>query len=105
MINGFESTLHEDLRYRDLKIPEQLSEVASRIFFFYLACFRNEKLPQITRQQENAYAAAFILMGLGSMNDVSVKPDVLMNVFGVTERRLENALKKIFITMQNAKES
>lgn len=104
MIQHFETTLHGDLRYRDIKVPEQLADVASRVFFFYIACFRDGKLPHITQQQEDAYAAAFILMGLGSMNDISIKPDVLMSLFDVTERRLENALKRIFMKIQNAKE-
>ena len=105
LINEFEHTLRGDLRYRDLKIPEQLSDVASRIFYYYLSCFPEGKLPHITRQQEDALAAAFVLMGLGSMNEVSIKPDVLMDVFDVTPRRLENALKRIFVTMQKDKET
>ena len=50
-------------------------------------------------------AAAFLLMGLGALSDASIKPDVLMDVFGVSPRRLENALKRILSTMQKTKES
>lgn len=100
MINEFESMLRENIRYRDLKVPEQFTDVTSRIFFYYLSCFPDGKLPHITRAQEDALAAAFVMMGLGAMNDASIKPDVLMDVFDVTSRRLENALKRIFITMQ-----
>lgn len=104
MIVDFEKTLHDDIRYRGIKVNEQLSDVTSRIFFFYLSCFRDERYPQITRKQEDAFAAAFLLMGLGALNDVSIKPDVLMNLFDVSERRLENALKRIFMTMHKEKE-
>ena len=38
------------------------------------------------------------------MNDTSIPPDVIMDVFCVSERRLGNALKRIFLTMQRAKE-
>ena len=104
MINSFEDMLHEDLRYRTVSVPKELSEVSSRIFFFYLSCFQGKRLPQITRAQENAMAAAFLLMGFGALNNPSVKPEILMNVFDVTDRRLENALRKIFTTIQSVKE-
>lgn len=105
MITEFEQMLQEDLRYRSIKVPEQLTSVSLRIFFFYISCFADGKLPHITHLQEDAMAAAFLLMGLGALNDASIKPDVLMDVFGVSPRRLENALKRILSTMQKTKES
>jgi tetratricopeptide (TPR) repeat protein len=105
MINEFEHMLHEDLRHRTVKVPKELVEVSTRIFFFYLSCFEGKRLPQISREQENAMAAAFLLMGFGALNNPTIKPEMLMDVFEVTERRLENALKKIFTTIQNVKES
>ncbi|MBQ1821088.1 MAG: hypothetical protein II117_05730 [Clostridia bacterium] len=104
-INGFESYLNEDLRYRTLKVPEQFVEVTSRLFYFYLSCFPDGRYPKLTRQQEDAMAAAFTLMGLGALSDTTIKPDVLLEVFQVSERRLENAMKRIFMTMQREKES
>lgn len=105
MIGTFEQDLHDDLRYRDLAVPEQHSEVTSRIFFFYLSCYPDGKYPTISRQQEEAYAAAFILMGLGALNDLSIKPDVIMDLYHVSERRMENALRRILSTMHKEKES
>ena len=105
MITEFEQMLHEDLRYRSIKVPEQLTSVSLRIFFFYISCFVDGKLPHITHLQEDAMAAAFLLMGLGALSDASIKPDVLMDVFGVSPRRLENSLKRILSTMQKTKES
>lgn len=105
LITGFESLLHEDLRYRNLTVPEQFVDVSTRLFYFYLSCFADGKYPKLTRPQEDATAAAFVLMGLGALNDTSIKPDVLLDVFQVSERRLENAMKRIFMTMQREKES
>ncbi len=105
MINGFSDLLKKDLRYRTVKVPEHLSEISTRIFYFYLACCPDGKYPHITRQQEDAIAAAFLMMGLGALNESSIQPDVLMDVFEVSERRLTNALKRIFLTMQRMKES
>ncbi len=104
MINEFQQTLHDNMRYRDLNVPQQFTDVASRIFFYYLSCFPDGKLPHITRPQEDALGAAFIMMGLGAVNDVSIKPDILMELFDVTPRRLENALKRIFTAMQRDRE-
>lgn len=105
MINEFEHMLHEDLRYRSVQVPKELTEVSTRIVFFYLSCFQNKPLPHITKDQENAMAAAFLLMGFGALNNPNIRPEMLMDVFDVTNRRLENALKKIFTTIQNEKES
>ena len=99
MIVDFEKLLHEDLRYRDLQVPARLTEVSTRIFFFYISCFE-ERLPHITRQQENAIAAACILMGYGALNDTSVKPEMLLEIYDVSPRRMENALKRILATME-----
>lgn len=104
MINDFERTMREDVRYRNINVPKELKDVTSRIFFFYISCFPDGKLPHITRAQEDAMAAAFILMGYGALNDPNIKPDVLMKHFDVTDRRLENALKRIFMTIQKEKE-
>lgn len=105
LITAFRELMREDIRYRGLTVPEQLSDVSVRIFFFYLACFRDRKLPHITRQQEEAFAAAFVLMGLGALNETSIKPDVIMDLYDVSERRLSNALRKIFMTMHSEKET
>ncbi|MBQ1631454.1 MAG: hypothetical protein II049_01375 [Clostridia bacterium] len=104
MISDFSESIHDNIRYRDLKIPEELRDVSARIFFFYLSCYKSEKLPQITRKQEDAMAAAFIVMGLGALNATSIEPDVILDVFDVSARRLENALKRILMTMQKAGE-
>lgn len=105
MISDFPNCVHESIRYRDLNIPKDLCDVSTRIFFFYLSCFKDGKLPHITRMQEDAMAGAFIVMGLGALNATSIEPDVILDVFELSARRLENALKRILMTMQKDKES
>ena len=105
MISDFPNCVHESIRYRDLNIPKDLCDVSTRIFFFYLSCFKDGKLPHITRMQEDAMAGAFIVMGLGALNAASIEPDVILDVFELSARRLENALKRILMTMQKDKES
>lgn len=105
MISDFPDAVHDDIRYRELSVPEDLVDVSRRVFFFYLSCFKDGKFPHITRQQEDAMAAAFIMMGLGALNATQIMPDVIMDVFTVSPRRLENALKRILMTMYREKES
>ena len=50
-------------------------------------------------------AAAFIMMGLGALNAAQIMPEVLMDIFDVSPRRLENALKRVLLTMHKEKES
>lgn len=104
MITDFADTVHSNIRYRDVQIPDDLPDVSSRVFFFYVSCFRDGKLPHISRQQEDALAAAFVMMGLGALNASTVDPQVIMDVFDVSPRRLENALKRVLITMHREKE-
>ncbi len=104
MIDSFESFLHENVLYRKLEVPQRLTEVASRIFYYYLASFGDARLPQISRKQENALAAAFILMGLGALNAVHITPEIVCNTYEVSERRLGNALKRVFMTLHKETE-
>ena len=101
MITGFEDLLHGDVRYRKIEVSPHLNDVASRIFYLYLASFEGARLPTITRAQENALAAAFVMMGLGAMNDTSIPPETICNVLNVSERRLANALKRVLIALHN----
>ena len=105
MISDFPDSVRHNIRYRELSVPDELVDVSTRIFFFYLNCFRESKLPHITRQQEDALAATFIMMGLGALNVSAIKPDVVMDVFDVSPRRLENALKRVLMTMHKESES
>ncbi len=103
-INDFGRYLHGDIRFAQTEVPARLGEFSSRIFFLYIASFDGGKFPHIRKEQERAMAAAFILMGLSAFNNVSVKPEDLIRVFDVSERRLENALKKILTALHTDKE-
>lgn len=105
MIAEFEIHLHGDLRYRKLEVSPRLPEVALRIFYLYLASFEGGRLPHISKAQENAMAAAFVLMGLGAINDTTVSPEAICNALDVSPRRLENALKRIFVALHREKEN
>jgi len=104
-ITGFEQYLRGDLRFVHLEVPSRLADVSIRIFFLYLASFQDGKYPHIRKEQERAMAAAFILMGLGTINNAKIKPDDVMQVYEVSERRLENALKKIMTTLNPEREA
>ena len=105
LINEFADLLRGDVRYRKLEVPAQLPEVATRVFYLYLASFEGARLPHITKQQENALAAAFILMGLGAMNESRIPPEAICGALGVSARRLENALKRVLTTLHREKEN
>ena len=104
MIESFDLYLHEDVRYCKIEVPQRLSEVALRIFYYYLATFPDGRYPHITREQENAMAAAFILMGLGAMNTNVITPETVCDTLDVSARRLENALKRILMRLHKEAE-
>ena len=104
MIESFESYLHENVLYRKIEVPQRLTEVSVRVFYYYLATFCDGQYPQITRKQENALAAAFILMGLGALNATHITPDIVCSTFDVSERRLGNALKRVFMSLHKQDE-
>ncbi len=104
MIESFEQYLHENVRFCKMEVPQHLSEVSMRIYYFYLASFPDGRYPHITRAQENAMAAAFVLMGLGAMNTNSISPDTICETFDVSVRRLENALKRILMRLHKETE-
>ncbi len=96
MIDSFEQYLKENVNYRKIVLPERLKEVSLRIFYYYLATYPDGRYPQLTQMQENAMAAAFVLMGLGALNATNVPPEIVCATYHVSERRLGNALKRIF---------
>ena len=104
MIESFETYLKEDVRYRKLEVPPRLTEISIRIFYFYLAAYSDGKYPHIRKEQENALAAAFVLMGLGALNATHIPPEVVCNTYDVSERRLGNALKRVFMSLHKQEE-
>ncbi len=99
LILNVEALVHSQMKYGTLELPSRTSEIAARIYYFYVASL-NESFPKITQNQERAMAAAFVMMGLGALNEESVTPEAICETYGVTRRRLENALQKIFKNLQ-----
>lgn len=104
MIESFEAYLHENVCYRKLEVPQRLTDVSMRIFYYYLATFSDGRYPHITRQQEDALAAAFIMMGLGALNASHITPEMICNTYGVSERRLGNAVKRVLMSLHKQEE-
>ncbi len=78
--------------------PQQTSELAYKTCVYYIGAL-NGVYPKITQEQEGALAAAFMLLAVQTTNiDVSME-DILME-FSVSERRLMNALKRIFTLLE-----
>ena len=43
-------------------------------------------------------------MGLGALNAVHITPEIVCNTYEVSERRLGNALKRVFMTLHKETE-
>ncbi|MDO4565204.1 MAG: tetratricopeptide repeat protein [Clostridia bacterium] len=78
----------------EVKLPDNASEVALRIFHFYIKSL-NGSYPKISVDQETALAAAIMLMSLHSLQNETT-PEEVCEMYQITMRRLNNALQKIF---------
>lgn len=84
-------------------ISDRVLEVGVRIFLFYTATL-GRKYPKLTPAQEDAMAAAFVLLALSSLDQTEISPDMLCNWYGISKRRLENALQRVFRQLQKEKD-
>ncbi|MBQ5986014.1 MAG: hypothetical protein IJL59_02010, partial [Clostridia bacterium] len=85
-------------------VTDHVIEVAIRIFLYFTASL-DHRYPRLTPAQENAMSAAFVLLALSSLDLSNIPPDMLCDWYGISRRRLENALQKIFRQLQKEKES
>lgn len=104
MIESFEAYLHENVAFRKIEVPQHLNDVSLRIFYYYLSTYEDGRYPHITREQENAMAAAFVLMGVGALNATTIAPEVICATYDVSARRLENAIKRILTRLSRKTE-
>lgn len=96
---SYHSILDKLDRIEELEgMPPRAGEVAARIFLYYLSMLEGE-YPRITQPQEQAMAAAFSLMAAHALQS-ELTPEDLCKLFGVTLRRLNNALSKIFSAIE-----
>lgn len=84
-------------------LTDHVMEVGVRIFLFYTAAL-GRKYPKLTPAQEDAMAAAFVLLALSSLDQTDISPEMLCNWYGISKRRLENALQRIFRQLQKEKD-
>lgn len=78
--------------------PAQVVELAYKTCVYYISEL-DGAYPRISQEQERALAAAFMLLALQTTNhDVSTED--MMEAFGVSERRLMNALRRVFTQLE-----
>ena len=76
-------------------ITDHLIDVAVRVFILYANSFEGY-YPRLTRQQEEALSAAFVLLAVGSTEGCEITIEMLSNWYQVSRRRLENALQRVY---------
>lgn len=86
-----------------LHLPERTSEMATRIFVVYVVALRG-KFPRLTAEQTDAMAAAFVLMALSALGMDPIPHEEILNWYEVSQRRVDNALKRIFERLQSDSE-
>lgn len=78
--------------------PQQTTELAYKTCIYFISALEGS-YPRLSPEQEHAYAAAFMLLAVQTTNaDVSMED--ILDSFSVTERRLMNALKRIFALLE-----
>ncbi|MDO4543183.1 MAG: hypothetical protein Q4C01_01410 [Clostridia bacterium] len=77
-----------------------VADVAARIFLYYVEELKGD-YPRLTHDQEQAFAAAVSLMAFHA-TQLPHTPDDICEMYGVTLRRLNNALSKIFLLFDDS---
>ena len=78
--------------------PEKTAELAQRAFYFFVLAQKGA-YRRISPTQEDAFVAAFVCMAI-HFQDQDVREEDLCEAFDITARRLNNALKIIFATLE-----
>ena len=105
------ATLPEDLPKPYLKVfqrlarcaeeipcPEKTAELAQRAFYFFVLAQKG-KYRRISPTQEDAFTAAFVCMAV-HFQEQEIREEDLCEAYDITARRLNNALKIIFATLE-----
>lgn len=82
-----------------LHLPDRTAEMATRIFVVYVVALRG-KFPRLNAEQSNAMAAAFVLMALSALGTDPIPHEEILEWYEVSQRRVDNALKRIFERLQ-----
>ena len=78
--------------------PEKTAEFAQRAFYYFVLAQKG-KYRRISPTQEDAFTAAFVCMAVHFLEQ-QISEEALCEAFDITARRLNNALKMIFTTLE-----
>ena len=78
--------------------PEKTAELAQRAFYFFVLAQKGT-YRRISPTQEDAFTAAFVCMAI-HFQEQDIREEDLCEAFDITARRLNNALKIIFATLE-----
>ena len=78
--------------------PEKTAELAQRAFYFFVLAQRG-RYRRISPTQEDAFTAAFVCMAV-HFQEQDIREEALCDAYDITVRRLNNALKIIFSTLE-----
>ena len=105
------ATLPEDLPKAYMKVfqrlarcaeqipcPEKTAELAQRAFYFFVLAQKG-RYRRISPTQVDAFVAAFVCMAV-HFQEQDIREEDLCEAFDITARRLNNALKIIFTTLE-----
>ena len=82
----------------EIDCPEKTAEFAQRAFYYFVLAQKG-KYRRISPTQEDAFTAAFVCMAVHFLEQ-QITEEALCEAFDITARRLNNALKMIFTTLE-----
>ena len=82
----------------DVPCPEKTAELAQRAFYFFTLAQKG-RYRRISPTQEDAFVAAFVCMAV-HFQEQDIREEDLCEAYDITARRLNNALKIIFATLE-----
>ena len=83
-------------------LPARTEEVARRLFYHYVQALEGD-YPRMNREQRMAMEAALTAMSLHAMEQ-KYDPEQVCGLFGVTMRRMQNALNRLFAAIDTGEE-
>ena len=82
----------------EIACPERTAELAQRAFYFFVLAQKGT-YRRISPTQEDAFTAAFVCMAI-HFQEQKITEEALCEAYDITVRRLNNALKIIFTTLE-----
>lgn len=88
---------------RAYDLPEGVEEVSRRLFYHYVQVLKGD-YPRMDRFQRQAMMVALVIMAQHIVTDEEIDAEEMANRFGVSLRRLHNALKRLLAAAENFNE-